>query len=136
MQIDLAIRENVQTEVGSAPEAKRPSEKKTAITEIFEYWKTTMNHTAAKLDAKREKAIGDALKIGYSVDQLKAAVMGCSVTPFNCGENDRNTRFDGLGIIFKNADQIDRFIQNAVQPIQPKRNTAQAEPERKYRMLN
>jgi hypothetical protein len=110
-------------------------EKKAPILEIFEYWKLVMTHKAAKLDAKREKVISDALKIGYSIDQLKAAILGCSLTPFNCGKNDRNTRFDGLGIIFKSADQIDRFIQNSIQP--PVKQTSQQQTvDKKYKVLN
>lgn len=133
-ELSMASCDDVQKEAGSSPEVKRQSDKKTAVVEIFEYWKLIMNHGAAKLDAKREKAIGDALKIGYSVDQLKAAVIGCSVTPFNCGENDRNARFDGLGIIFKNADQIDRFIQNSIQP--PIKPVSQQPVDKKYKELN
>lgn len=135
LQNDRTVVENVQTEVGSVVEAKRPNSKKLEVVEIFDYWKTVMNHTAAKLDAKREKAIGDALKIGYSTEQLKAAVMGCSVTPFNCGENDRNTRFDSVGIIFKSADQIDRFIESSINPGKS-RNLNIDSGERKYKVLN
>ncbi|MGZ5053350.1 MAG: hypothetical protein ACXWAT_00245 [Methylobacter sp.] len=134
-ELNTAGSDDVKKEVCSVPEAKRQSERKTAIVEIFEYWKLIMNHGAAKLDVKREKAIGDALKTGYSVDELKAAIRGCSVTPFNCGENDRNTRFDGLGIIFKNADQIDRFIQNSIHPVPAKTGIASV-GERQRKVLN
>lgn len=134
-QIDLPLGDEVQKEVGSALETKPQSQKKIAIVEVFDYWRLIMNHKTAKLDAKREKVIGDALKIGYSVDQLKAAIMGCSITPFNCGVNDRNTRFDGLGVIFRSADHIDRFIQNSIQPI-PQKHSNQQSVDRKYKVLN
>jgi len=126
LPIDPANSDSVKT--------KCPKEKNPAVLEIFNYWKSITNHKAAKLDVKREKVIGDALKIGYSVDELRAAILGCSKTPFNCGDNDRQTRFDGLGIIFKNADQIDRFIQNSIQPVPAKQGLPAG--EKKYKVLN
>ena len=86
-----------------------------------------MNHPGAQLDDKRIRLIRDALKLGYTVEQCKAAVYGCSVTPHNMGENDRNTRFDGIHIIFGNADQIDRFIKNSKNP--PKKQNRQERQE-------
>jgi uncharacterized protein YdaU (DUF1376 family) len=108
---------------------------KTLILEIFEYWKEIMSHKTSRLDAKREKAITDAIKYGYSVEQLKAAILGCSLTPFNCGENDRNTRYDGICVIFKSADQIDRFIGNSIHPPVNKTSNIK-DSEKKYKVLN
>ena len=116
-------------------EQKKTNERRLVVLAIFEFWQEAMNHPTAKMDAKREKAISDALKIGYSEAELKAAITGCSQTPFNCGDNDRKTRYDGLGIIFKSADQIDRFIQNSIQPIQSKVVNINS-GERKYKALN
>ena len=77
-----------------------------------------MNHKKSILDAKRKKLINGALKTGYSVDDLKAAILGCSLTPHNMGQNDRNERYDGVHIIFKDADNIERFIANSITPPQ------------------
>ena len=85
------------------------------IQEVFFHWQTVMGHPQSKLDTKRKKFIRDALKLGYTVDQLKLAVVGCSKTDHNMGRgSDSNGNvYDGIHIIFKNADQIDRFIRNA-----------------------
>jgi len=88
------------------------------VNDVFDYWKTTMNHKKSILDAKRKKLINGALKTGYSVDDLKAAILGCSLTPHNMGQNDRNERYDGVHIIFKDADNIERFIANSITPPQ------------------
>lgn len=90
---------------------------------IFNVWKQTLGHPQAKLDDKRKTVIGKALKSGYSVHQLCQAIMGCSLTPHNLGKNDRGQRYDGLHVILRDADQIDRFIRNAQNPPQL-RNTA------------
>ncbi|MFK0570602.1 hypothetical protein [Endozoicomonas sp.] len=107
------IPSNENTEAAnrqSEPEQKKPS----AILEIFKFWQTTMNHPTAKLDEKRRKLIRNAIKTGYPINDLKTAILGCSLTPHNVGDNDRGQRYDGLHVIFKDADQIDRFIHNAI----------------------
>lgn len=85
---------------------------------VFNAWKTTLCHPQAILDGKRKQLIQQALRWGYSVDQLCQAIKGCSLTPHNMGSNDRGQRYDGLHVILKDADQIDRFIHNAVSPPQ------------------
>ena len=89
------------------------------ITYIFECWKKLTQHREAKLDHKRKYLIESALKKGYSVEALCTAIEGCCKTPFNTGDNERGQRYDGLHIILRDADQIDRFIHNCHNP--PKR---------------
>ena len=78
-----------------------------------------MQHPNAKLDDKRRKLIKTALKLGYSVEQLCYAITGCSYTPHNIGDNERGQRYDGLHVILRDADQIDRFISNFHSPPKP-----------------
>ena len=74
-----------------------------------------MDHPRAKLDEKRRRLIRNALK-RYSVEDCQLAILGCSMTPHNMGENDRGQRYDGINVIFRDADQIDRFMRNAESP--------------------
>lgn len=97
-----------------------------AVTEVFDHWREKMNHPRAALDPKRKRLIKAALK-NYDVKSLKLAIDGCSVTPHNIGMNDRGQRYDGLHIILRDADQIDRFIHNAYNP--PKLKGRQARTE-------
>ena len=83
---------------------------------VFNHWKTTLQHPQALLDKKREQVIQRALDSGYSVVQLCEAITGCSKTPHNMGDNDRNQRYDGIHLILRDADQIERFIRNSHQP--------------------
>jgi hypothetical protein len=94
----------------------RPCADSKSITKIFEYWKTLMQHPQAQLDPKRKKLIANALSLGYSLEGLCEAIRGCSITPHNQGHNDRGQRYDGLHIILRDSDQIDRFIHNAKHP--------------------
>lgn len=77
---------------------------------IFEYWQKTMNSPGSKLDTKRISLIRSALKMGYTPRQLCEAIKGCSRSPHHMGDNDRNTRYNGLNLILRNADFIDKFI--------------------------
>ncbi len=86
---------------------------------VFEHWQQAMDHPQAVLDPKRQALIRKALKLGYSVKQLCEAIRGCSLTPHNQGDNDRGQRYDGLHIILRDAEQIDRFLSNAQNPPRP-----------------
>lgn len=126
MEEELEVEKEVEVEVSNVtsvqtpppPLPSRTNESPDVLT-IFEHWKTTMQHLNAKLDDKRKKIIRNALKSGYTVNQLCEAITGCSYTPHNIGDNDRGQRYDGLHVILRDADQIDRFIKNCHKPPRP-----------------
>ncbi|MEE8233547.1 MAG: hypothetical protein V3R41_02575, partial [Gammaproteobacteria bacterium] len=105
-----------------------PSLQVERVDHVFNHWQITRHHLQARLDDKRKRLITKALKSGYSVVQLCDAISGCSVTPHNTGDNDRGQRYDGLHIILRDGDQIDRFIHNHYNPPKPL-----SEGERKIR---
>lgn len=78
--------------------------------EVFDYWKSSMNHPAAQLDAKRTKAIKGRLSDGYTVAQLCSAVDGCKYDPFSQGANDRKTIYDDIELICRDGPKVDKFI--------------------------
>ncbi len=86
------------------------------VTKIFSHGQAVMNHPKAVLDKQRRRFIQQAMDNGYSADDLCQAITGCSLTPHNQGQNDRGERYDGLHLILRSADQIDRFIRNAQHP--------------------
>jgi hypothetical protein len=92
-----------------------------SIAAVFDHWKSAMQHPKSNLDCKRKALIRKALQFGYGVEQLCDAITGCSRTPHNTGDNEQGQRYDGLHIILRDADQIDRFIGNCHSP--PKRLT-------------
>ena len=100
---------------------KRGKTKK-QVEEIFDHWRIVWSHKNAKLDKKRERLIRDALALGYTSKQLCTAITGCSLTPHNVGDNDRGEVYDGLHVIFRGAQQIERFMRNAESPPRPRKN--------------
>jgi hypothetical protein len=86
------------------------------IMRIFEHWKCIMKCSHAKFDSSRQRCIQKALEMGYSVDELCRAIEGCNATPYNMGHNDFNQKYNSIQLIFRHADQIERFIQHYYSP--------------------
>ena len=111
------IKEPVKETINNSVELSSAQEKTPdPVRKIFEVWQSAMDHPKSVLDKKRITAINNALRLGYSVDDLTMAVLGCSKTPHNMGVNERKQRFDGIELIFRSADQIERFIRNFHHP--------------------
>lgn len=77
---------------------------------VFEHWKTVMGSPRSRPDAKRLKLISARLKDGYTPDQLKMAITGCSLSAWNMGRNDRNRAFNSVDLIFRDAAKVDQFL--------------------------
>ena len=75
-----------------------------------------MNSPRSKLDNKRIGLIVKALK-NYSSADLKLAITGNASSEFNMGKNDRGTKYNGLDLILRDADHIDKYIAMAENPV-------------------
>ena len=110
--------------------AKKPEKFKVELLEIFEYWKKTWGkNEQAKLTPKRNKAVTARLKEGYTVEQIKLAIYGCSVTPHNNGTDPKGDGriYDCLELICRSGDNVERFAGNAstiAPPAQQKQSDA------------
>jgi hypothetical protein len=80
---------------------------------VFVCWKETMDHPKARLDAKRRVLINKRLADGYSVDDLCIAIRGCRESDWHMGKNDRNTRYDDITLICRDAAHVDKFLEIA-----------------------
>ncbi len=76
---------------------------------IFCYWKKIMESPGSVMDEKRIKLIVNALK-NYSPADICKAIRGCSKSPHNMGQNEQKTKYNGLNLILRDAEHIDRFI--------------------------
>lgn len=85
---------------------------------VFNHWASVMNHPKAKLDDTRRNLIKKAIKLGYSIDDIKNSITGYSYSPFHMGQNDRSTKFDGLDLILKNGSKIDAGLEFFSKPPQ------------------
>lgn len=91
-----------------APRASHDTE---IVADIFGYWKKVMLSPGSVLDDKRKRLIRDALKLGYSAGDICKAIRGCSKSPYHMGQNDKRTQYNGLNLILRSAEYIDKFIK-------------------------
>jgi hypothetical protein len=98
-----------KTPVGQKPDDATGKSESETVEKVFAYWQQTMNSPKSVLDKKRRDVIKRALQ-SYSPRDLCLAIKGCSLTPHNMGDNERATKFNGIHVCLRDADQIDRFI--------------------------
>lgn len=91
------------------PAPAGPSENE-VIEEIFAYWKKIMLSPGSVLDDKRKKLIKGALGM-YSPADVCKAIRGCSKSPYHMGSNASKTKYNGLNLILRSAEYIDKFIE-------------------------
>lgn len=92
--------------------AKKKARWADEVARVFDGWKRTMGKpSSTKLSVERERKIVQRLEDDYSVDDILLGVLGCSKTPHNMGDNDRNTTFNDIELICRNVQNLDRFIE-------------------------
>lgn len=95
------------------------------IREIFDYWLQVMRKdSSTKLIKKRENAVKARLREGYTVDQIKKAILGCSLSPFNMGQNSNGKPYNDLELICRDGVKLDGYAENVDRP------PAQQQPQR------
>ena len=86
------------------------------VIQIFNNWVSVMQKgTSTKLTKERRQKIIARLKDGYTVDQIKQAVLGCSMTPHNMGKNENSKLYNDIELICRSATNLERFASNTQQ---------------------
>ena len=80
------------------------------VTEIFESWKTTLDHPKAKLDKTRKRIIEKALSL-YPVETLKKVFVGVLRSDWHMGRNGSTRQYHDLGLLLRDAEKIDYFLE-------------------------
>lgn len=101
---------------------KLTEDNKRDIWHVFLHWCQVMGKDKRKspCDKKRTQAIHNALKL-FSVEDCKLAIDGCAKTPHNMGIRPDGSPggivYNGVELIFRTADNIERFIETARSPL-------------------
>lgn len=80
---------------------------------VYVYWRDKYHKRAAPEilpDSKTYGKIRDRLKEGYTVEQLKRAVDGIHHSPHHTGQNPQGAKYLGILVIFRDSDQVEKFI--------------------------
>ncbi|MFW1828064.1 DUF1376 domain-containing protein [Acinetobacter sp. ULE_I092] len=89
------------------PEPAKNQNFKNEIQEIFEFWKATFGKSnQTVLDDKRKSKILSRLKQGYSVEQIKQGIIGCSKSDYHV-----ERKHTDIELICREASKLDRFIE-------------------------
>ncbi len=107
-------RDHKKDTSASPPATERESDGKTKeiVERVFAHWQTEFGKHKAVLDGKRRKIISQALK-GYDEATLCAAISGYKFSPFHMGKNENGTVYNDIGLILRNAGQIDKGLEFA-----------------------
>lgn len=81
------------------------------VLEVFEFWKALLDKPHSQLGQKRRLRVREALKMGYTTEQLKLAIVGCKFDAWSQGDNDRHTVYDDIELICRDETKIDHFIE-------------------------
>ena len=86
---------------------EKPKENlKMRFKEVFEFWKVTFNkNNRTVLDNPRKSKIQARLKEGYTVEDIKTAIVGCSKSQFHIEGNHTD-----LTLICRDATKLDHFL--------------------------
>jgi uncharacterized protein YdaU (DUF1376 family) len=77
-------------------------------------------HPRSKAGDKELSKIRERLKDGFTVDDLKLAIDGCHVSPWHCGQNNENRKYQNLELIMRDSSKVTQFIELAGQQGDPK----------------
>lgn len=89
--------------------------------QVFEAWKASTKRTAATvLDATRTRLITAALKT-YPLEDVLDAVRGWEHSAYHRGENGEGKVYNDLGLLLRNAENIERFRDLARGPRFPRK---------------
>lgn len=115
--------DEVEQEIEAAEKEKKPVKVKppyvdpSPMVEVFHYWKEIFGKRASvKLERGDPywKCIEARLREGFTAEDLKAAIKGCSLSPWHMGLNDdgtsRGKKDNSITLICRDKVKVDYFI--------------------------
>lgn len=81
---------------------------KTAVEDVFDFWRSECNHPKSLLDNKRRRRIEWALR-HYPPEDIADAIRGAASSEFHQGQNANGRVYDDLALILRDAEHLERF---------------------------
>ena len=82
-----------------------------AVKIVWDHWAKTMGASKlAILDHDRKVKIAASI-YDYGIEASCLAIDGCASSPFHMGDNPQQKKYNGIDLIFRDADKIEGFIQ-------------------------
>lgn len=82
------------------------------VLKVFEHYKTYHPRSYPKPNSKSVewRKILARLSEGFTPEDLCEAIDGCHVTPYNCGVNAQNRKFQSLELIVRDGSKVQQFM--------------------------
>lgn len=126
MSKDVPLFENLEQyeKISDAtPRKRQASRREKAMTvpeetirDVFSHWEalcTSSRGPKPVYSVDRRMTIGAAV-VDYGVELCKQAILGCSLSNWHMGQNPGGKKYNSLELIFRNADNVERFAGMAV----------------------
>jgi hypothetical protein len=84
-----------------------------SVEEVYAHYRSYHERAAPVVSKKDRALIQAAIHSGRTVQDCCEAIDGYHRSPYHLGLNDRNTKYLGLGLIFRDADHITKGIEMA-----------------------
>lgn len=105
-------KENNIDELSNSCANNSSSKSESPVRMVFDHWRGVMKTPKSKLDSKRIGKVKAALKLGFTVDELKLAIEGCLKSDWHMGRDKNNSKmFNDLELILRDASHIESFIK-------------------------
>lgn len=85
-----------------------------AVKMVWNYWVKTMGSSKAVLDDDRTLDIAAAIH-DYGIDGCTQAIQGCANSPWHMGSNPQHKKYNGISLIFRDAEKTEGFINKVDQ---------------------
>jgi hypothetical protein len=112
-------RHQTKTKTKTKKDTPTPRERVAEVEKIFNHWAQVHGHKQACLDDKRYGVIAARLKDGYTEQQLIDAISGYLNSPHHMGTNDKNTKYNDISLLLRDASHVDAGIKFHVEPPRP-----------------
>jgi DNA-binding transcriptional ArsR family regulator len=79
------------------------------VRRIFDFWVERLGKRNPKLSDKRRARVNARLAEGFTPRELAEAISGCTLSPHNMGDNNRQRPFNDLELICRDPEHVEAF---------------------------
>ena len=96
---------------------------------VFEYWKEVMERPRSRPTEQKRAKVFERLNEGYTEQDIKDAIDGCSYSDFHMGDNDQGKRYNCITLICRSGEYLEKFLgyKEEVEEIENNKPTSHAE---------
>ena len=87
--------------------------------EVFEHYRGyhPRSHKKPHCRMREWRKIQARLDEGCTVEDLKAAIDGCHISPYHMGENESGRKYDSLELIVRDGSKVSMFLEVSAGPV-------------------